>query len=264
MCKVLELPRSTYYFILNMIESEDKDKELRAEIEEIFIRSRNNYGTRKIKVELKKKNFIVSRRRIGRIMKEQGLISNYTVSQYKVHKTKCNEDKIANALDREFTQKMPLNVVTSDLTYVRVGAKWNYICFILDLFNREVIGYSVGDKKDAELVKLSFMKTNYNLGEINLFHTDRGNEFKNKIIDELLEVFSIKRSLSLKGCPYDNAVSESTFKILKLEFVNNHKFETIEELELLLSDYVNWYNNIRIHGSLNYMTPKEYREKYSS
>jgi len=95
---------------------------------------------------------------------------------------------------------------------------------------------------------------------IKVFHTDRGCEFKNKAIDKLLKDKKIKRSLSKKGCPYDNAVAEATYKVLKTEFINNNTFKTIEELELKLFEYVNWYNNKRIHGSLGYMTPREYKE----
>ena len=85
------------------------------------------------------------------------------------------------------------------------------------------------------------------------------NEFKNNIIDEVLDTFKIDRSLSAKGCPYDNAVAEATYKIIKTEFAFNRIFNDFEELERELFDYVNWYNNIRIHGSLGYKTPIEYR-----
>lgn len=92
-----------------------------------------------------------------------------------------------------------------------------------------------------------------------MFHTDRGNEFKNKLIDEALSAFHINRSLSVKGCPYDNAFAEATFKIFKTEFVQGKHFETLEKLILELSDYVNWYNHIRIHGTLGYLTSIEYK-----
>lgn len=96
--------------------------------------------------------------------------------------------------------------------------------------------------------------------DIRLFHTDRGNEFKNQTIEELLETFDIERSLSHKGCLYDNAVAEAAFKIIKTEFVWNETFTDLKELKLKLWDYVNWYNHHRIHSSLGYQTPVEYRE----
>ena len=86
----------------------------------------------------------VSRRRIGRIMKQEGLVSSYTVAQFKPHVVKCNDDKIENIVDRNFNEQPYLNVVVSDLTYVRVGHRWHYICVLVDLFNREIIGYSSG------------------------------------------------------------------------------------------------------------------------
>ncbi len=98
------------------------------------------------------------------------------------------------------------------------------------------------------------------LEDIRLFHTDRGNEFKNQTIEELLETFHIERSLSHKGCPYDNAVEEATFKIIKTEFIWNETFTNLSELKLKLWDYVHWYNHYRIHSSLGYQTPVEYRE----
>ena len=230
MCKVLQISRSTFYYEFQMNSNVD---ELSKAISVIFKESKNNYGTRKIKEELRKQDLVVSRRRIGRIMKELGLVSTYTVAQFKVHKTTCNESAVTNELNREFDNKEPLAVVVSDLTYVRVNHKWNYICVLIDLFNREIIGYSTGAHKDASLVYKAFASIKTNLRNISLFHTDRGNEFKNKVIEDVLKTFAIKRSLSMKGCPYDNAVAEATFKIIKTEFVRNYHFESLEELKSL-------------------------------
>ena len=256
MCKLLDISRSLVYY---KYKDEKCDSDLENDIITIFKNSRNNYGTRKIKKELEKKGLDVSRRRISRIMKKYGLVSNYTVKQYKIHRAKCNEEKIENIVNREFDKKENLEVVVSDLTYVNVKGKWNYICILLDLYNREIIGYAAGKKKDSDLVCKAFSKVQRPLGSIKILHTDRGNEFKNKAIDGLLTAFNIARSLSKKGCPYDNAVAEATFKVVKTEFAFNKIFESFEELEYLLFDYVNWYNNHRIHGSLNYLTPVEYR-----
>ena len=257
MCRVLQVNRSAYYY-------EEKPKpdesELSSEIAEIFKVSRNNYGTRKIKQELMKTGKQASRRRIGRIMKREGLVSNYTTAQFKPRKDTCNESKTKNILNRQFDGQGYRDVVISDLTYVRVGTHWNYICILVDLYNREIIGYSAGEHKTAELVKEAFQSVEGNLRDIRLFHTDRGNEFKNQTIEELLETFDIGRSLSHKGCPYDNAVAETTFKIIKTEFVWNETFTNLKELKLKLWDYVNWYNHHRIHSSLGYQTPVQYRE----
>ncbi|HDR4703569.1 IS3 family transposase [Bacillus paranthracis] len=260
MCNVLQLSRATYYYEAK--QAQHTGDELSPLVKEIFRESRQNYGTRKIKVELKKLGYVISRRRIGRIMQNQGLVSNYTIAQFKPQRVSCNEEKISNELDRQFNQKEELAVVVSDLTYVRVNKKWNYVCLLVDLFNREIIGHSAGQKKDAALVSQAFATVKANLNRITLFHTDRGNEFKNKLIHETLETFQIKRSLSAKGCPYDNAVAEATYKIFKTEFVRGRHFASLEELTLELNDYVNWFNNVRIHGTLDYLSPVQYRQEH--
>ena len=257
MCRVLQVNRSTYYYEAKQLPDESG---LASEIKEIFRKSRNNYGTRKIKRGLMKTGKQVSRRRIGRIMKQEGLVSNYTTAQFKPQKDTCNESKTENVLNRQFQNREYRDVVISDLTYVRAGAHWNYICVPADLYNREIIGYSAGEHKTAELVKAAFQSVKGSLEEIRLFHTDRGNEFKNQTIEELLETFHIERSLSHKGCPYDNAVAEATFKIIKTEFVWNETFADLTELKLKLWDYVHWYNHHRIHSSLGYQTPVQYRQ----
>lgn len=256
MCKVLNICRSLVYY--SPVEK-SSDSELENKIITIFKSSKNNYGTRKIKYELNKEDYQVSRRKISSIMKKYSLVSNYTVKQYKVYTPKCNEEKTDNIVDREFTREKALDVIVSDLTYVNVRGKWNYICILLDLYNREIIGCAAGKNKDASLVYRAFSTIKRPLEDINILHTDRGNEFKNKMIDDLLTTFEITRSLSKKGCPYDNAVAEATFKVIKTEFAFNKIFDSFEELEYLLFDYVNWYNNYRIHGSLNYLTPVEHR-----
>lgn len=108
----------------------------------------------------------------------------------------CNEEKIENKVDRNFNDREHLEVVISDLTYVRVREKWCYICILIDLFNREIIGYSAGARKDASLVYDAFLSSSVNLSKVKIFHTDRGNEFKNQLIYELIDAFEITRSLS--------------------------------------------------------------------
>ena len=115
----------------------------------------------------------------------------------------------------------------TDLTYVRVGQRWAYVCLIIDLFNREIIGVSVGWQKTAELVKQAIQSIPYALTKVNLFHSDRGKEFDNQLIDEVLEAFGITRSLSQAGCPYDNAVAESTYRFFKLEFIHQETFHSL-------------------------------------
>lgn len=259
MCTVLQISRSTYNYELNKINTEVQIDPLTNDVIRVFKSNRKCYGTRRIRKVLRAEGIIISRRRIGSIMAGNGLNSAYTVAKYKPHSISVNEDKTRNVVNREFNDRKILDVIVSDLTQVRVNGKWNYVCLILDLFNREILGYSAGKHKDARLVYEAFSTIKHDLYKINIFHTDRGNEFKNNTIEGLLETFEIKRSLSKKGCTYDNAVAEATFKTFKKEFVYQYGFDKFNHLKLELFDYVNWYNNIRLHSSLGYLPPATYK-----
>ena len=257
LCRCLGIARSTYYYECK--ERQD-DQELEEAVQLAYDENRHVYGQRKLKRVLHRKGLVVSRRRIGRIMRKRGLVSAYTRKKYRVHATKSNESASPNLLARNFSGHVPGACVVSDLTYVRVGERWSYICLLLDLGAREIIGFSADKHKDAELVKKAFASVKGNLLNIQMFHTDRGSEFDNILIDDLLAGFQISRSLSIKGCPYDNAVAESTFKMIKAEFVYRRRFDTLEQLQAELADYVHWFNNFRLHGTLGYLTPAEFKQ----
>ncbi|HCY9860638.1 TPA: IS3 family transposase [Staphylococcus aureus] len=261
MGNVLKILRSTYYDSIkrkdNKITKDDSNVE-RAVIN-IFNANRKVFATRRIKNHLNDKGHTVSRRKIGRIMKKYNLVSVYTKAKYKNHPKETNEKLIKNHLNRAFNREQPMETLVSDLTYVKVAGTWHYICLFIDLFNREIVGYSAGKNKDANLVSKAISRINHNLEQIKLFHTDRGKEFDNHLIDEVLETFKIKRSLSTKGCPYDNAVAEATMKAMKTEFVKQMQFENLEQLKTELFDYLNWYNNFRPHSSLQYLTPVAFK-----
>lgn len=247
LCKCLGVGRSTYYYVSKAKADESRLEEA---VHTAFEQNRCVYGSRKLKRILDKQGIILSRRKICRIMKKLGLVSAYTRKKYRFHKEKCNPAPLPNLLHREFDGYEPGAAVVSDLTYVRAGDRWQYVCILLDLYNREIIGFSSGAHKDAVLVRAAFASVKMNLFRLQVFHTDRGSEFDNMLIDELLDNFNIRRSLSLKGCPYDNAVAESTFKMIKAEFINSRRFQTAEQLALELTDYVHWFNNIRLHSTL--------------
>ena len=256
MSRLLGISRSIVYYQRTPI---SHDTSLENLINQIFNDSRKVYGSRKIKKVLERRGLLVSRRKIQRIMKKYKLESKYTLKQYKRTESGSNESEVGNVLDRQFSERKPLEVIVSDLTYVRVLNRWGYVCLIIDLFNREIVGHSCGYHKNAELVEEAFVSTGYDLSQVDLFHSDRGKEYDNALIAEFLSVHGIERSLSNKGCPYDNAVAEATYNIFKIEFCYKRVFTSLEELKLELFDYVNWYNNVRIHGSLGYLTPVEYK-----
>lgn len=257
MCKILAIARSTYYAHQDHKTEKDAINDI---VVKIFNENQHVYGTRKLKVELKKCGHIVSRRRIARIMRFNGLVAAYTIKKYRPHKDMVNNENKPNIVDRQFDGKKQYEVIVSDLTYVRVGNDWNYICILLDLHNREIVGYSCGRHKNALLVYNALATVKTNLNNFSMFHTDRGSEFKNYLIDDLLKEFDIQRSLSAKGCPYDNVVAEAQFKIIKTEFVRFRRFETLDHLRTELMAYVYWFNNKRIHGTLGYKSPVEFKQ----
>ena len=136
------------------------------------------------------------------------------------------------------------------------------ICLVLDLFNREIVGHAVGEQKSAELVQEAIATIPYDCSKIQMFHTDRGKKFDNSEIEEFLSAFNTQRSLSHKGTAHDNAVAESTYKAFKAEFVYQEHFETLEELKAKTFDFVHWWNNKRLHITLNYKTPAQFRAKH--
>lgn len=258
MCHCLGISRATYYY-----KNKEKlvDPAIELSVVEAFYDNRQSYGTRRLKKSLQDKNIQLSRKKIKQIMTKFNLHSTYTLAYFKVYSGSSNQSLTPNKLNRLFTASRPMESIVTDLTYVRIGQKWSYICLIIDLYNREIIGFSCGYKKDAELVKRAFSSIQGSLETVNLFHTDRGKEFDNKKIETILSTFNISRSLSKPGCPYDNAVSESTYKSFKVEFVWPNVFKNLEQLSFELSDYVNWWNHIRYHSTLNYQSPVTYRKK---
>ena len=135
------------------------------------------------------------------------------------------------------------------------------MCLPVDLADRGIVGHSAGRTRDASLVLGAFATLDFPLTDVEVFRTDRGSEFDNAKIDGLLDVFGIRRSLSRKGNPYDNAVVESTNRLLKKELIYRNHYTTIEQLRGDLNDYVWWSDNQRLHSTLGYRSPKEFTEQ---
>ena len=222
---------------------------------------RERHGARKIKAALERKGVTASRRRIGNIMREQGMTSAYARGRSEPHRTRADEARLANLLDRGFDGYAPHTRPAGDPAYVRVGSGWAYVCPLAGLADRGIVGHSAGRTRDASLVLGAFATLDFPPADVRVFHTDRGGEFDNTRIDEPPDVFGIKRSLSRKGNPYDNAVVESTNRLLKKELVYRNHYTTIEQLRHDLNDYVWWSDNQRLHSTLGYRSPKEFTEQ---
>ena len=237
------------------------DEELVSAVKQAFEHNKGVYGQKKLYKALRKNGVSIGKEKLSKIMKEEKLVSKYVRRRkLKSSVSNVNHDEIGNKIDRKFNDRKPLEVVASDLTYVDVNNKWHYICLLIELSHREIIGYSAGKNKDAELVKAAWLTVKKDIRDICIFHTDRGSEFKNEEIDKILEIGNIERSLSRPGQPVDNAVCESMYDIVKTEFIFEESFADLADLQAKLSAWVWWYNNERLHSSLGYKSPVESRK----
>lgn len=168
-------------------------------------------------------------------------------------------------LKQEFMQKAPNLVWVSDFTYIKVNGKWYYLCVVIDLFSRKVIGWQLSGKPDVDLVLSAFRKA-YSNRDVEyglIFHSDRGSQYTAFAFRQLLDSLNVVQSFSKKGYPFDNAVCESFFKYLKKEKTNRRNYRSVDELKTDLFEYIeSFYNNRRPHGSLGYLTPNEVEATY--
>ena len=225
-----------------------------------FEASRGGYGARRLKVALERAGITASRRRICRIMRENGLSGAHSGRAPKGGDRPVQPPSAENVLARSFDGRAPRTHVAAGLAYVRAGGSRRCVCLLVDLCNRETVGCSRGRRKDARLVKAAFSNVAFPLAAIEVFHGDRGPEFCNGDVDAPLSAFGIERPVSRPGNPYDNAVVESTDRVLERELVRGRAFPSEDRLGTGLFDWVNRCNDCRLHSTLGYMTPAGFRE----
>ena len=256
MCKLLKITRSQYYKSINFKFIKTNNTILENTIIKIFNNSKKIYGSRKISKQLENHNIFASKFIVLKVMKKYDLNSRYHIRKYRKY-SKSNFSKIPNVVKRNFELNQKKLIITSDLTYIKLNSKFYYVCFLININTRQIVGCSMSEKKDINIVLKAFENSKIDYSTIDIFHTDRGSEFVNLALDAFLHKNNIIRSLSKPGCPYDNAVSESTFNIFKREIEYDSKDSKIT-FEMKLIKYVDWYNNIRIHSTLKYLSPNDY------
>ena len=258
-CRILGVPRSTYHRMLANPPAPPAPDPIEPDVLGAFGASRGGYGARRLKVALARSGITASRRRICRISGENGPPGAYSGRGPGASRPAAPPDA-ADALGRGFDGHRPRTHVAADLTYVRAGSRWCYVCLLVDLHDREIVGCSCGRRKDASLVKAAFSNVEFPLTGIKVFHSDRGAESCNAGIDAPLTAFGIDRSASGPGDPHDDAVVESTSRILERELVAGGRFASEEGLRAAPFDWADWCNDFRIHSTLGYMSPVEFRE----
>ena len=217
-------------------------------------------GAGKIKAALERRGVTASRRRIGNVMRERGMRAR-TRADGPNRTGRGPTRPGSNILGREFDGCEPRTHLAGDLTYVRVGGEWAYVCLLIGLANRGIAGRGADTGRTAGLVMAAFATLDFPLTGVEVFRTDRGGGFDNARIDELLDVFDIGRSLSGKGDPYDNAVVESADRLLKKELIYRNHYTSLEQLRSDPDDYVWWSDNQRLHSTLGYRSPNEFTQQ---
>lgn len=264
MCRLLNVSRSCYYHWLNVQKQEDT--ELNGVIKELFTKSRLTYGTRRIKKRLEQVyGLIISRRRIGRIMKKLSL-QVLKKRRFRAQTTNSNHSYMTspNRLQQDFYASAQDQIYVGDITYIPTSQGWLYLAVVIDLYSRKIVGWSMAENMTTSLVNNALfmaLKTRRITPGL-IWHTDRGSQYASDSHRELLSEYGILQSMSRRGNCYDNAVAESFFHSLKTELTHHIKFETRSQANEAIFEYIEvFYNRQRLHSSNNYLSPVDFEKK---
>jgi transposase InsO family protein len=232
-------------------------------IRRYFAQGRGTYGTRRLKHLLAQDGLQVSRRRIGRLLAQAGLRCK-TQRKCKAPRSSGQAQTVApHQLNREFAVTKPDTVYVGDITYLPTGEGWWYLAVILDLCSRAVVGWSMADHMRAELVNQALSMALYQRQPAagRIMHTDRGRQYGADSYRQLLHQHEIHPSMSRKGNCWDNAVAESFFHTLKTALVYVEDFNTHEQAQTAVFEYIEvFYNRQRCHSANGYLAPLVYEQ----
>lgn len=257
LCKAVKLHHSVYYYHKQNRENSYKkaNEELDKRIKEEYEKSKERYGSPKITKILNQQGIKVSQKRVARRMKALGLKSIIVKKYNHNGNKKVDDTNKKNLLEQNFKAEKPSEKWVGDITYIYTKETgWTYLAIVMDLFDLKVIGWSYGVNMTSELVISAFKKAQIKRGITKgmIFHSDLGSQYTSKEYENLLQENNVKHSYSKKGYPYDNASMESFNAILKKEEVNVNTYETFKEAKLAIFEFIeSWYNNIRIHSTLD-------------
>lgn len=267
LCRALEVKRGTFYNYLfrgKPVKSYERNDEiLRPQIRELFEASKERFGANKIRIKLMERGFQVSYKHISRLMEEMGL-------ECKQRKLRCfNSTNRSyrfrrNRVMQKFDQTAPNVVWVSDVTYARVNEDFYAICVIIDLFSRKVIAHKISRENNTELVLETFKLAYERRGKPQglLFHSDQGTQYSAYKFRKHLRDLGVKQSFSNPGTPYDNAVAESFFSMMKQEELSHNYYHSQEELEATVADYIKFFNTMRPHRKLAGQSPENFEKRF--
>lgn len=262
----INLPRATYYDQRKRMKKFDKYAEVKIRIEEIFHKSHETYGYRRVRAILVRQGYSFCLETIRRLMTLLGL----KVSVYSKHTSKYSSyrgpvgETAPNIVNQQFDATAPLTVFHTDVTQVKLlDGNWGYLSCVTDEASGEVITAKVSDSPNMHLIDdtLAEFKTRIRPDLEPILHSDQGWQYRQKAYRKALKEMNITQSMSRKGNCHDNAPIESFFNLLKRECLNRIRIENLDELTTAVTDYVYWFNNERISMNKNGLTPVEYRNQ---
>ncbi|COD86115.1 IS3 family transposase [Streptococcus pneumoniae] len=264
--KSIKLARWTYYYHLKQLDKTDKDQELKAEIQSIFIEHKGNYGYRRIYLELRNRGYLVNHKRVQGLMKVLNLQAKMRQKRkYSSHKGDVGK-KAENLIQGQFEGSKTMEKCYTDVTEFAIPASTQklYLSPVLDGFNSEIIAFNLSTSPNLEQVKSmleqAFTEKYY---ENTILHSDQGWQYRHDSYHRFLESKGVQASMSRKGNSPDNGMMESFFGILKSEMFYGYEktFKSLNQLEQAIVDYIDYYNNKRIKVKLKGLSPVQYRTK---
>jgi len=268
MCRVLEVSRSGYYSWSGhqvSIRQRDNDR-LLVHIRQAYVRGRGTYGSPRITAELRSDGIACGKNRVARLMRQNGIKAK-TKRRFKATTKSRHELLVAeNLLNGRVAAEASNQVWVSDITFIWTREGWMYLAAILDAFNRQIVGWSMGDTLShgilADALEKALRRRKPGVGLI--FHSDRGTQYASYAFRDLLDRYGFVPSMSSTGHCYDNALMESFFHTLKTELIYFEKYRTRQEARGSVFEYIEiFYNRTRRHSSLNYCSPAEFEKRAS-
>lgn len=265
MAKILDISKGSYYFWIKKINQpiNEKKDNLVKRIKEIFKNSYETYGYPRVTKELKNNGEIHNKKKVARIMRENNLRGGKKAS-YKPQTTVVDASAkfSENLLNQNFKVDSPNKVWVSDITYIHTKEGFLYLCMIIDLYSRKVIGWSIDNHMETSLLITAFNQAVNNRKDISglIFHSDRGSQYTSNSFRKILKLKGIIQSMSRKGNCWDNACAESFFSSLKNERIYRLDiFENQSIAKSIIFEYIEiFYNKKRLHSYLDYKSPEKF------
>ena len=266
LCEALDVARGTFYNHIfrraDRTKYQEEQQALMLQVQQIFDDSKQRFGAEKIRVILSENGIHVGKKRIRQIMQELGLES--VRENAKKTYMKRQEYHRRNLVKQEFKTQHPNEIWVSDITYFKIKGHPVFLCVILDLFSRRVVGYRVSRKSSTQLVTFTFRKAyEYRGNPTGLtFHSDRASQYVSESFCTLLRKCDVKQSFSKPATPRDNAVAETFFATFKKEEAYRREYSSLADFQKSVDEYMRFYNEVRPHQALAYKTPIRFEELY--